>query len=493
MKTRQEREIAQILRQLDQAPLPDKQGLLAACPEPTRTQRPPDAPAVKPRGVRWRPRTVCAAVCAAAILLLAGGQGLRGLYRLGLSAGIGVEPTALDLRVRQYSAAEVQQGGEGGVLEKTVEGYALPSGETHPEDYAAYFETETEAALPNGAVYRFYEEYWGRDFEKGVFEKYVDGQLAWTAEFPDFYVSGYTVAGGAVAVYGRAPVAAGGEAWVALLDADDGRIRWQTALEGDTDVGAVLLDTFLGGVSSVDVFSAGEGFLRLDRFDGDGNRRLSQKTEVASGRRVGVENAVRAGGGYVVQITDWNVGWEIEKYAQLLRLDGAGRVTGAVQCEADDVYYHIVDMAEFEGKLYLSAYAFPIEGNTNNREINAVLNTFGQEYAENKELFQNAESVDKVLTPLTRENYTAVLLVCTPETGTPQAAYIVDGGIGGGLDLSDAGQLIWNVESLSATSYSPFTSAYTIRGVCRVYQAVIGGNGSLQSWKDSGELTAFYR
>ncbi|HJD24088.1 MAG TPA: hypothetical protein H9694_08085 [Firmicutes bacterium] len=492
MKTGQEKEIARILQQLDQAPLPDKQELLAACPEPIRTQRPPDAPAAKPRGVRWRPRTVCAAVCAAAVLLLAGGQGVRELYRYRAAADLGAERISLNICLRQYSAAEVQQGGEGGVLEKKVDGYALPAEDTDAgcADFEQWSASQEGKKGQEGAVYSDYSLRVDSDLIgtfTSVLEKSVDGQPVWTREFHERYIAGYIEAESAVVVYGNATEESGGAAWVALLDADSGRFLWKEDLQSKAQADKAVIHSAQGTISSVDIFSSGEGFLRLDRYDGEGNLLLSKTSEVAWDGRV--EKAVQVGGGYIIQWIDYS---GVNEYSRLFWLDGAGMVTGAVQYEADDMYYHITDMVEFEGKLYLSAYAFPIEGNIS-REINAVLNAFGQEYSNSKEFFQNEESIDKVLTPLTRENYTAVLLVCAPKTGTPQAVYTVDGGIGGGLDLSDAGQLIWNVESLSATSYSPFTSAYTIQGACRVYQAVIGGNGSLKSWKDSGELTAFYR
>lgn len=74
-----------------------------------------------------------------------------------------------------------------------------------------------------------------------------------------------------------------------------------------------------------------------------------------------------------------------------------------------------------------------------------------------------------MLTPVVRDNFTAVLLLCDPNGGAPENFYSVKGLQDSTLSVGENG-LEWNVNSIVSTYFSPMTSSHTIRASCDVYQ-----------------------
>jgi len=92
-----------------------------------------------------------------------------------------------------------------------------------------------------------------------------------------------------------------------------------------------------------------------------------------------------------------------------------------------------------------------------------------------------------------RENYTAVLLLCDPLDGTTKTFYSVKGSLGGKLSIDDAGQLAWEVESITSTFFSPATSSFTIGGTCKVFRYNFNAAGNLTQQVDTGETVPYRR
>ena len=87
----------------------------------------------------------------------------------------------------------------------------------------------------------------------------------------------------------------------------------------------------------------------------------------------------------------------------------------------------------------------------------------------------------------------AVLLVCDPLAGTPREFYSVEGSLGGALSLNSFGRLLWDVESIATTFYSPTTNAFTIGGTCQVFRYTFDDSGTLVSQEKTDEFTNFLR
>ena len=266
-------------------------------------------------------------------------------------------------------------------------------------------------------------------------------------------------------------------AWMAKIDLE-GNLVWEKMLsnEFDSEYIAAILENTDGSYA---VFSRGDlKYFCLSQYTADGKETHFHKTEVGD---YGIWNAARFEDGYIVQLGR-------NELTQIVKVDREGNITDSFTYNDESFYYFITDMIEFNGNIYLSAYAVPRlsdeEQNAGGRyEIANVLNY----------LFDNNiwEIASEELTPMVRDNYTALLLVCEPKTGKPQEFYSVKGSRGGKLSVSDTGNLLWNVESITSTFFSPATSSFTIGGTSYVFRYAFDTSGLLMSQEKTEEVVNF--
>ena len=152
------------------------------------------------------------------------------------------------------------------------------------------------------------------------------------------------------------------------------------------------------------------------------------------------------------------------------------------------VFHEFTHILEFNGNIYLSAYAVPRtddRGASSGYELEEVV----------RYLFDNNiwEISSEELTPMVRDKYTALLLVCDPKTGKPNEFYSVKGSLGGELSVSDTGNLLWDVESITSTFFSPATSSFTIGGTSYVFRYAFDTSGLLISQEKTDEVVNFRR
>ena len=221
----------------------------------------------------------------------------------------------------------------------------------------------------------------------------------------------------------------------------------------------------------------------LSRYTAEGEEISCKKTEVGN---YGIWNAAPFGDGFIVQLGNYTT----NQLSKIVKVDYEGNITESFSYSSEDAYYFITDMIAYNGSIYLSAYAVPkLADESQNaggrHDIAAVLNY----------LFDNGiwKISSEELTPLIRDNYTAMLLVCDPNVGTPQEFYSVKGSLGGKLSLSDSGMLLWDVENIFTTCFSPYTSSFTIGGTCYVFRYTFDSSGILVSQKKTGEFTDYRR
>lgn len=328
--------------------------------------------------------------------------------------------------------------------------------------------------------------------DRSVLQKYDGNQLLWSVSFTEFYIEQWTPVSSGILVWGFTPTWSSQQpssAWLAKVD-DEGSLLWKRELSHGFEHESIagILENADGSYA---VFSRGDlKDLVLSRYSSDGTEISSKKTEVGN---VGIWNMARLGEDYLVQLgnrstdverivrvdQEGNVGDRATDVERIVRVDEEGNVTGD---------YYITDMAEFAGKLYLSAYSAPrpADGKENiggRYDIAAVL----------KYIFDNDQMKisSEELLALLRDHYTAVLLVCDPDTGTPQTFYSVQGSLGGKLTAD--GELLWNVESFANALFSPYTSAWSIRADCQIFRYSFDEDGTLLRQEKTDEVTEFYR
>lgn len=414
----------------------------------------------------------------AAAFLEANGLSIEGLSRSDVKA------VYRDITTQCFTYEKTAE-----VMERSVPGLEISQREPTPEELAALWDRNVwrNAQAAGGIRYRVDyretpDETLGFDvLDRSFLTCELDGEALWTAEFPDFRVEDSVFTAGGTAVWGRDDTWSSEQpshSWLARVD-ESGRVLWRKRLDHGFRRESVshVLDN---GDGTWAVISRGDlRYLCLSQYDVNGGELSFHKTEV--GNR-GVWNAARLGDGYLVQLGNRMNG----ETARLAKLDREGNLTGNFTYEGEDCDYHLTDMAEFEGRVYLSAYAVPRQTDGGGRhEIADILAC----------LFDNniLEISSEELTPMVRDNYTAVLLLCDSNGGAPETFYSVKGSLGGKLAVSGAGELAWEVESVVNTFFSPATSSFTIGGSCQVFRYTFDTAGVLIRQEDTGETVPYHR
>lgn len=410
----------------------------------------------------------------------------NGLSTEGLSRE-DVKAVYRDITTQRFSYDKTAQ-----VIERSVPGLEIDQRQPTPEELAELWNSKDPGKNPTASpfapldyrfeyVERMDEELGFRVFDRCYLDHYEDGVRVWRAQFDQFCVTDWAPVSGGTAVWGETPTWSSEQTaypWLARVD-ERGDVLWQRRLEHGFERESIsaVVDN---GDGTWAVFSRGNfETICLGQYDGDGNELSFHKTQVGN---YGIWNVVRLGEGYLAQLGSYTD----REYAHLVRLDREGNLLDSFTYQGTDCDYYIKDMAEFGGRVYLSAYAVPRQKDEGGRhEIADILDY----------LFDNNiwEISSEELTPLVRDNYTAVLLLCGPEGGAPETFYSVKGSLGGKLAVNDAGELTWDVESVVETFFSPGTSSFTIGGTSQVFRYTFDASGTLLSQEDTGETAAYRR
>ena len=406
----------------------------------------------------------------------------NGLSTEGLSRS-DVKAVYRDITTQRFTYDKTAQ-----VLKRSVPGLEISQREPTPEELAALWNQNAQRGNRQGAgiIYRTnyqmkLDELKGFDvLDKSILNCYQNGELLWTTEFPDLLVEDSVFTSAGTAVWGENDIWSNEFMYSSIARLDDsGNILWQRQLNHGFKHERIshVLDN---GDGTWVVISQGNcEYLCLSQYDIDGNELSFCKTEVGNH---GIWNAIRLGDGYLIQLGGRNAG----ETAQLVKLDREGNVLDTFTYKGENCDYYITNMVEFGGRMYLSAYAVPKQVDEGGRhEIANILDY----------LSDNKFGIisDEELTSLVRENYTAVLLLCDTEGGIPEVFYSIKGSLGGALRVNEMGELVWDVESVADTFFSPVTNAFTIGGICQVFRYTFDADGTLISQEDTGETSPYYR
>lgn len=459
----------------------------------------------KPGTVNLRRRWAAVACCVLLVLLISlGGYAcaaevaeykdatqffaIYGLSTEGLTRGE-IKAVYRDITSSTFTYSKTAE-----VLEKTlcvnmVPGFELIQGNPTPEE----IERVWDEAFYNGTYWVSDPKTAGISYKSNMpedpngslplnyMEKYDGGSLVWSVPVDEFWITGYTVVSDGVIAYGQPDPGLNSRqecGWFTKIDKDGNRL-WTRRLQDSFEI--VSADAVLeNDDGSYAVISRGDlKYLCFYRYSRDGELLNSQRTEIGN---YGIWDAARLGEGYLVQLGNYMS----NEFARLGRLDARGNLLEVYTYTGEETMYYITDMMEYGEDVYLSAYAVPIPKSQGSRaEISDILN----------QIFENEEfhiSPEK-LTPMMQEHYTAVLLKCEENTVTPQKFYQVKGALGGQLSVDEEGRLNWAVETITETSFSPATSAFSIRGTCHIYRYTFDAAGKLLHSTKTGERTPFYR
>lgn len=419
-----------------------------------------------------------------------------GLPTAGLTRGE-IKAVYRDITTKSFTYSKTAEVIESSLSTEQIGGYAILQEDSTPEDVENLWNHKNSSGgflldNPDGICYQYRSEY-KEDSQLGVeildrsyIEKYDGDTLVWSVSVEKFSIMGYSIVTDGVIVYGGTDTWSSVQnsyAWMAKIDTD-GSLIWKHMLSHDFEEDEYIAAVLENADGSYAVISRGDlKYFCLSQYTADGKETYSQKTEVGN---YGIWNAARLDDGYIVQLGSYIT----NEHARIVKVDRTGNITESFSYGSEDAYYYITDMIEFGGKIYLSAYAVPRLADEDQSaggryEIAAVLNY----------LFDNSiwEISSEELTPMVRDNYTAILLVCDPSAGTPQEFYSATGSLGGNLSLSDSGNLLWDVESITSTYFSPATSSFTIGGTCYVYRYTFDDSGALISQEKTDEVSDYRR
>lgn len=317
----------------------------------------------------------------------------------------------------------------------------------------------------------------GDDNGNYYFRQFDGETLVWSFECTGFSYPSYLLTDDGIILYGTNLHLY--YARIMMLDYD-GNLLWKDQPDNGFyyENIAVVLENDDGSyavISNANTKGFKEHYICLSQYTKDGQRTMYQSTLMSGS----VVNATRLGEGYLLQLGNGSI----------MKMDRSGALSTSFSYSSDSVIYRIQDLIEFNGKIYLSAYATPKlapdEPTYGNRvEIARIL-----DYAFSKMVH---EIPDEEMTPVVQNNYTAVLLVCDPDSGTPKEFYSVEGSLGGELSVSQE-NLLWDVESIVSARFSPATSAYTVVGSCSVFRYTFLPSGQLTHQEQTDEVTTFYR
>ena len=475
----------------------------------------PDAAISKMRArrVRWSVLAACLAlmiiISSAAVAVAAEAREYKAAVTFfeenGLSSS-GLTRAEIKEVYRDITTQNFTYGKTAEVMMRTVWGYEIMQTEPTPEELASLWNKNEENVLikEKGYDYRIktVEAYDDEDWQHvylsyqqnlskvNLFlECYLDGDLIWQSEIKPFHICGavHTPAGTAVWGYGPNIYTSSSYAsltsWIARID-DDGNMVWAKMLYRSFKF--ELINTIIDNGDGTWAVISRDGNLSslyLRQFDTDGDELSSKNIDIGN---FGIGCAVKLGDGYLVQLG--NVLGNVRHTERLIKLDRDGNVLESFSYGEDGVDYYITDMAEFGGKIYLSAYAVPTQTDGGGRdEIANILSYIWKTHKD--DLFGVS---DEELTPLVQDNYTAVLLVCDTESGEPTTFYSVKSSLGAELQVAD-GKLEWNVQTIVNAVFSPATSSFTIGGTCKVFRYTFDRSGILIEQKDTGETVSYRR
>lgn len=302
-------------------------------------------------------------------------------------------------------------------------------------------------------------------------EKYTGETLAWTVEWDEHGVPGYAVVSDGILVFDCN--FAGNRTLLYKYDLD-GNLLWTDYQDNGFEWEYITCVVENADGSYAVIGSAhenGKMHLCLSQYTAYGERLLYKSNPAEGPSRF----AVKLGNGYLVKLAG----------DQLIHMDQQGNIEKALSYESDDCTYHIQSMIEYNGKVYLSAYAMQ---KWKPDELDEQGRTPIEQYIRQMHEQGTWEFETEGFASILRQRYTALLLVCDPVSGVPQEYYSVSGSRGGSLLIGEDGLLIWNVENIVSAGYSGIWGEYA---VCCCFQYIFGDD-SLQRQEQTDRTSMFF-
>lgn len=333
-------------------------------------------------------------------------------------------------------------------------------------------------------------------FNKSIFSKYRNGEKIWEISFTDLAINGYygdpESDTDPVLVYGTEPYTVDvddGTATLLALNAD-GTVLWKVVQNNSVGSGSDLIDAVVshpdGSYTAFGRCSDKTGnFLSVNKYSNDGTQIFTNIVDISDHT---IENVALTESGYLMHLSSY----VISDFARVLKLDLEGNLVGDFSYESEDNDFYIADFCEYNGTVYIS-------GHITEKAPRRIVDYGKREvFILRSELADGKTRSDEELLDLFRNNFTAVLLVCEPDSGTPKEFYSVAGSLGDEVYVSN-GSVCWFTKDIIASSYSAKSIQIDSSGVtttnpklaalCRFYANIFNTDGSFKEQKKLDLMT----
>lgn len=375
-------------------------------------------------------------------------------------------------------------------IKSKVPGYSIEIDNVSSSELTSVWELwdklRKQEANPITGVYYDYDSYIVEndnhtlDCTKYIFTKYEDGKECWNLDIY-YTIDGYIEKDNYLLVYGDQlhyySTEYAKKTYITKVSTE-GEIIW----EKEFDDSNRFYKIFVNNDDSITAFTNKTyqtTYLKIYNLNSNGVIIDSPENYFEDCR---LENIVKLKDYYLVYLEDRDLN------AKFAKINFDGKLESEISYHDEKYRYFFNDMIEYEGQVYLSAYAFPYFEDTYYGwgEIRDILDTIYK-------LEEKHEIVtDEYVLDLFKNHYKAVLFICDNNTSDLKTFYSVDSAIGSNFILGN-NNLIWNVEYFESMMYSPATSSFTFGGVTRVYNYIYNDKGQFIGINKSDELRVFRR
>lgn len=351
----------------------------------------------------------------------------------------------------------------------------------HVEQYESVHSNKS-ITYEYSSVDKFSNQYGFLIFDHSQLNQIKDNQLQWSLTITDFMIENICEIETGLYAYGTSIDYHHNQsfsAWISKID-ENGNILWMSQLDHGFE-NEQIIKVIENPDKSIAVFSYGNfSTFSFSLYDENGNLLNSSKTDLQETR---IDTIVRCNDGYIVQLTDFQT-----NSSRIEKLDSFGNFTFSYSYFDNDCFYHIIDLTEINGNIYLSADVIP--KSIHSSESQDAISSYIQD------LYNN--DIDEIspseFTPNIKNNVTAMLLICDLDHGTPQEYYSVKGSWAGKLELSDDHNLIWHVENILSAQLAPRNiSSHSYRGQSILYQYIFDQKGLLIQQRKTNQIIDFMR
>lgn len=368
--------------------------------------------------------------------------------------------------------------------------------ETSLSDYKTpvYYEYDV-LFTPIEGTYNPQTQAYQESFEKSIFTKYRNNEKVWEVSFTDIYINGFYGSPESetepVLIYGIQQNHGFEDkiAMLILLDAE-GNILWKTLQNNSTSFDTIY-DALCNPDGSYTTFgrcTVGDevgDHICVNKYSKDGTPIFANILDIKDRT---IEHVALTDSGYLISLSSYVV----VDFSHVLKLDFDGNLVGDFRYESEECDFYISDFCESNGTVYISGYSTP-------KAPDKIRAYFQRDIFELKqELADGVVRSDEELLSLFRDNFTAVLLVCEPDSGTPKEFYSVEGSLGDEVYVSN-GSVCWFTRDIIASSYSAesiqigeygvTTTNPKLAALCRFYANIFNTDGSFKEQKKLDLMT----